>query len=78
MLGSAESSDIGNFRRFRMTPAPYEKAQAFDVICKRAAHPGSKIKSEGNVVLKAQPRSIEPQNVVYDGLKCKMRVQPDL
>ena len=25
----------------RTTPAPYEKAQAFDVICKRAAHTGS-------------------------------------
>ena len=24
----------------RLTPAPYEKAQASDVICKRAAHPG--------------------------------------
>ena len=25
----------------RRTPAPYEKAQASEVICKRAAHPGS-------------------------------------
>ena len=27
----------------RITPAPYEKAQASDVICKRAAHPGSEL-----------------------------------
>ena len=30
-------------RGFRITPAPYEKAQASEVICKRAAHPGSKL-----------------------------------
>ena len=27
----------------RITPAPYEKAQASDLICKRAAHPGSEL-----------------------------------
>ena len=26
-----------------ITPAPYEKAQAFEEICKRAAHPSSKL-----------------------------------
>ena len=34
----------------RITPAPYEKAQASEEICKRAAHPGSKLNQE-NVVL---------------------------
>ena len=32
------------FRRavgFSLRPAPYDKAQASDVMCKRAAHPGS-------------------------------------
>ena len=28
---------------FRITPAPYEKAQVSEEICKRAAHPGSKL-----------------------------------
>ena len=31
----------GRTDRFSLTPAPYEKAQASDVICKRAAHPNS-------------------------------------
>ena len=30
-------------KRSRITPAPYEKAQAFEEICKRAAHPSSKL-----------------------------------
>ena len=34
----------------RLTPAPYEKAQASDVICERAAHPGSEL-DQKNVVL---------------------------
>ena len=30
---------LGGAARFRITPAPYEKAQAFEEICKRAAYP---------------------------------------
>ena len=33
----------GVTRGSRITPAPYEKAQASEEICKRAAHPGSKL-----------------------------------
>ena len=36
-------SRSGRTGRFRMTPAPYEKAQASEEICQRAAHPGSKL-----------------------------------
>ena len=35
----------------RITPAPYEKAQASEEICKRAAHPGSKLNQKKSVVL---------------------------
>ena len=42
-------------RCFRITPAPYKKAQASEVICKRAAHPGSKL-NQKNVVLNVPVR----------------------
>ena len=37
----------------RITPAPYEKAQASDGICKRAAHPGTKLNQKNVVVGRA-------------------------
>ena len=36
-------SSYGVARGSKITPAPYEKAQASEEICKRAAHPGSKL-----------------------------------
>ena len=38
---------------FSLTPAPYEKAQASDVICKRAAHSGSGLDEKECRVLRA-------------------------
>ena len=35
----------------RITPAPYEKAQASEEICKRVAHPGSKLNQKKSVAL---------------------------
>ena len=37
----------------RITPAPYEKAQASDGICKRAAHSGSELNQKNVVVGRA-------------------------
>ena len=50
-VGEHLGLNVGEHLGFRITPAPYEKAQASDGICKRAAHPGSTL-NQKNVVCK--------------------------
>ena len=43
MLLLSNAGKRRHMHRSRITPAPYEKAQASEEICKRAAHPSSKL-----------------------------------
>ena len=56
MQALVQSADWAKWLDSSLTPAPYEKAQASDVICKRAAHPGSGLIRK-NVVFYVRARS---------------------